>query len=144
MAIRDAYLRLADSQAFTATAVTTNSRDLGGTNRNPSNGVDPLVLAMNVEVAANAADGDETYEMQVISSAGTDLSSPTVLSSRVIPRASLTAGSEWFLEVPEGPIAQRYLGGRLVLGGTTPSITVTMDLIPSSFRTRWSTYPGVF
>lgn len=144
MGIRDAYLRLADTQAFAATAVSANTKDLGGTNKDVSGGVDGLVIAMAVDVAADATTGDETYELQAISSASADLSSPTVLSSRAIPRASLTAGSEWFLDVPQGPIAQRYLGARLVLGGTTPTITATIDIIPRSFATRWTTYPGVF
>lgn len=142
--ILDAYLRLADTQAFTATAVSANTKDLGGTNKDISGGLESLVIAMSVDVAANAADADETYELQAISSAAADLSSPTVLASRLIPRADLTAGSQHFLDIPQGPIALRYLGARLVLGGTTPSITATLDIIPRSFAARWTTYPGVF
>jgi hypothetical protein len=99
---------------------------------------------MSVDVAADAGTGDETYEFQLITSASADLSSPTVIASRAISRTLLTAGSQHFLDVPMGVITQRYLGARLVLGGTTPTITATIDIAPRSFVQRWTTYPGVF
>jgi hypothetical protein len=142
--IMDAYLLLSDAQAFTATAVSTNTIDLGGTNRDIGTGT-PMVAMMTIDVAADAGTGDETYEFQIITSASADLSSPTVIASRVISRTALLLGTLHYLDVPMGGvIAQRYLGARLVLGGTTPSVTATIAIIPRDFATRWTSYPGVF
>lgn len=141
--ILDAYLMLSDAQAFTATAVSTNTIDLGGTNRDIGAG-EPLSALLAVDVAADVTTGDETYTFELITSATANLASPTVIASRVITAAQLTLGSKHYLDVPMGVITQQYLGARLTLAGTTPTITASIWIIPRKLAEIWRTYPGVF
>lgn len=142
--IMDAYLLLSDAQAFTATAVSTNTIDLGGVNRDIGAGAEAMTAALTVGTAADAVTGDETYTFELITSAASNLGSPTVIASRTIDRTALTAGSIHYLDVPQGVITQQYLGARLTLAGTTPTITATIFIIPRSFAQRIAYYPGVF
>lgn len=142
--IMDAYLLLSDAQAFTATAVSTNTIDLGGTNRDIGAGAVPMTAVLSVDVAADFTTGDEAYTFELITSAAANLGSPTVIASRVITAAQLAAGTLHYLDVPMGVITQRYLGARLTLAGTTPTVTATIAIIPRSFAERMQYYPGVF
>jgi hypothetical protein len=127
----DKQNQLSDSQALTATAVSSNTFDSGSAGNDISIG-DGLALAVNVEVAADFTTTDETYELQIIQSANADLSSPDVLASRVIAASLLKAGSNHYLGLPPGSKTKRYLGARYVLGGTSPSMTVSSFIQPDS------------
>lgn len=122
----DALLLLSDAQAFSATGVSTNTVDLGAPTvlRRVGDG-EELGIGFSVDVAADAANADETYEFQAVSDDAAALSSTTLLMSQTIARATLVAGYRFFLPIPKGFPSERYIGARLVLGGTTPSITVT-------------------
>jgi hypothetical protein len=131
--ITDALLQLSAAQAVTATAVSTNTIDLG-TARDIGTG-EPLEVDVTVDVTATAA-GAATVNFQVISSAAAALTSPTIVSQTdAIPVANLTAGrkpiririSPHVLNAL--PIGQRYLGlqytvgtGPLTAGAFTASI----------------------
>lgn len=120
----DAFLLVSDSQALTATAVSTNTIDL--TNVTPKRDVsvgEALGFAINVEAAADFTTGNETYQFDVIQSANADLSSPDVLSSQVMTAAQLTLGK--LIWAPLGEVTKRYIGLRYTLGGTTPLLTVS-------------------
>jgi hypothetical protein len=121
----DAQGLLSDAQAFTATAVSTNTYDtLSATN---DIGVgEPICIEFNVDVAADFTTGNETYQFDVISSAAANLGSPTVLVSRILTAATLVAGYSFFITIPSK--AQRYVGWQLTAGGTTPTITVTANI----------------
>jgi hypothetical protein len=137
----DALLLVSDAQAIAADAVSTNTIDLGNpTVKNKIGTGEPVGFGITVDVAADSTTGDETYAFEVISSASADLSTPTVLSRRVILAASLTAGSRHFIEVPIGTPVQRYIGLNYDVGGTTPTITVTAGLMPRSFFEEWTAY----
>lgn len=129
----DALLRVANAQAFSATAVSTDAIDLGDVTpkRRIGDGED-MGFGVAVDVAADFTTGDETYTLEVISSAAAALTSPTVLASRVLTAAQLAAGSLHWLPLPKGTPTQRFLGIRATLAGTTPSVTLTSWLTTSS------------
>lgn len=135
--LTDAFLQLSTAQAVTASAVSTNTIDLGVA-RDIAIGT-PLYVVIQVNTSATAT-GAGTVNFQVISSAGADLSSPTVLSqSGAIGKAELTA-SRKLIAVPIGPSVlvaapngQRYLGlnyevgtGPLTAGAFTATITASL------------------
>ncbi|TPQ24932.1 Bbp16 family capsid cement protein [Methylomonas koyamae] len=132
--LTDALLQLSAAQAVTTTAVSTNTIDLG-VNRDMGQGSD-LYAVFTVDETVTAA-GAATVTFQIISSAASNLSSPTVLiESAPIGKAELTAGRDPIaICLPESflnaqPIGQRYLGvqytiatGPLTAGKFTCSIT---------------------
>jgi len=126
--IIDKNLLLSDAQAFAATAVSTNSVDLGAANLEVGTG-EEIGIGMAVGVTAFASG---TYVLEALSDDVNTLASPTVLATRTILAAALTAGSLHFLEIPIGTPIERYIGARLTLGGTTP--TITADLFVTSRR----------
>ena len=139
--ILDAQNLLSDAQALTATAVSTNTIDLG--NVTPKRGIgagEPMTLMFQVDVAADHTSGNETYQFDLIQSANADLSSADTLESRVISYADLTAGAIHYVPVPPGSITKRYIGANYTLGGTTPTITVTCALMPQKDVDSLQTY----
>lgn len=64
--------------------------------------------------------------------------------SRPIAAADLTAGSRHWLGLPRRA-SQRYVGVRYVLGGTTPSLTVTATVMPqAAFAPADPTYANAY
>lgn len=114
--ITDAQLTLASAQALTATAVSPNTIDLSQA-RDIGSGEDVRVY-FNVDTALTSA-GATTLQIQIITSAAANLSSPTILAqSDAIPKASLVAGFNFELVVPKSVInalGQRYLGLQLTV-----------------------------
>jgi hypothetical protein len=139
--ITDALLQLASAQAFSATGFSTNTVDLGNPSvlRNIGDGK-PLVVLIAVTTAADATDGNETYQFDFVQSSNANLSSPDVLESRVVARGSLTLGTQVIVPIPQGSVTKRYIGMQLTLGGTTPSISVTMDIMPADMIERFTAY----
>lgn len=137
----DALGLVSDAQAVTADAVSTNTIDLGGTNRKIGTG-EEVGFGLAVDVAADFTTGDETYTFEVISSAAANLGSPTILASYTFTAAQLTAGALHFLPIPMGLPTQRYLGLNYNTGGTSPTITVTAWLTARSlFSILANAYP---
>lgn len=131
--IMDALLLVSDAQAVTVDAVSTNTIDLGNpTVKNRIGTGEAMAFAVQVDVAADFTTADETYAIEVISSAAANLSSPTVLARYVLTAAQLALGKKFALPVPPGMPSQRYLGLNYDTGGTTPTITVTAALMPQS------------
>jgi hypothetical protein len=113
---------VSDAQAVTVTAVSTGTIDLLAT---PPVVAPDLGFGVSVGVAADLTTGNETYQFDVLSSATSDLATPTVLASFPVPAKQLFAGAALFLPLPAAPPALRWLGVRYTTGGTTPSVTVT-------------------
>lgn len=146
--ILDALSLLSDAQALAATGVSTNTIDLGNVTPKREVGTgEPLALVVAVDVAADAGTGDETYQFQVIQSANADLSAQDVIvqtDTALITRATLVAGYTLVLPIPPAFPTKRYLGARYVLGGTTPSITVTSFITALSMVQRFRAYASGF
>lgn len=122
----DALGLVSDAQALTATAVSTNTIDLGSSTPVRDIGAgEPIGFGVAIDVAGDFTTADETYTIEVIQSANADLSSPDVLNSRLLAAANYKSGALNFIEVPQGTVTKRYLGLRYTLAGTTPTITVT-------------------
>lgn len=135
----DAENRLSDSQAVTADAVSTNSFDTGAAANDIGTG-EPLCVDVTIEVAADAATGDETYTFEAIESAAAALTTPTVLASRTIAAATLVAGYNFQIPIPPGAKVLRYLGANYNTGGTTPGITISAFIQPLSMIQQWKAY----
>lgn len=139
--IMDALCLLSDAQALTATAVSTSSYDAGNVTPKVDIGPgEPLAVVITVDVAADATTGDETYQFDIITSAAAALTSPTVVASRLIGRALLTAGRIIVFPIPMVEVPLRFWGLQYTLGGTTPTITVTASIMPLSFADQIKIY----
>jgi hypothetical protein len=136
--LTDAFLQLSTAQAVTATAVSTNTVDLGVA-RDIAPGR-PLYAVFQIDTTFTAA-GGATMNCQVISSAAANLGSPTVIGdSGPIPVAQLTAGRK-LIAVGIGPSVlnaapngQRFIGAQYTIGTgpmTAGAITATIvDTLP--------------
>lgn len=125
----DSLLRVSAAQAVTATAVSASSIDMSSVAPRVGTG-EALGFMVTVDVAADHTTGDETYQIDLISSATADLGTPTVILSRVLLYSQLTAGSKHDIPIPMGNPTQQFLGLRYTTGGTTPTVTVTAELMP--------------
>ncbi len=122
----DALLLVSDAQALAATGVSTNAIDLGDVTPKREVGTgEPIGFGVSIDVAADFTTGDETYQVNLISDDAAALSSPTVISSHIFTAAERAAGSLIFVPFPPAAPKERYIGLQYVLGGTTPSVTVT-------------------
>lgn len=139
--ILDAQHQYSDSQALTATALSTNVVDLGA-DRSIGNG-EPMCVVFNVEVAADQTTGDEDYTFDVEYASDAGLTTARKLIGRRIfesgtPTAPaedadlLVAGFKFVIPIPPAALSEseRFLGVRYTLAGTTPSITVSAHLMP--------------
>jgi hypothetical protein len=137
----DAKHLFSDAQALTATAASTNVVDLGS-DSNLGIG-EPMVVVVSLDVAADDANGDETYSVALQTDDNDSFSSAAELASRTITRGD-AAGTKYVLGVPADTSAERYLRLNFTLGGTTPSATVTAFLIPQSMIQNYVSYPDGF
>lgn len=136
--LSDAFLQLSTAQAVTATAVSTNTVDLGVA-RDIAPGR-PMYAVFQIDVTFTAA-GAATMNFQVVSSAAAALTSPTVLGdSGPVPVAQLTAARR-LIAVGIGPSVlttapngQRFIGAQYTVGTgpmTAGAVTATItDQMP--------------
>lgn len=140
--ILDLQNQLSDSQALTATALSTNVIDLGISN--PLGVGEPMAVVFNVEVAADQGAGDEDYTFAIEVGSNAGISSARQELGRMIfesgtPTAPaldadlLVAGFVFAIQLPivKAGVQNRYLGARYTLAGTSPSVTVSAHLVPS-------------
>lgn len=135
----DAFGLVSDSQAVTATAVSTHTIDLG--NVTPKRDIsvgEEVGFGVCVEVAADFTTGDEAYTVEAIQSANADLSSPDVIGSRILSAAQRAAGTLLFVAV--GEVTKRYLGMRYTHAGTTPTATYSAWLTSRKLFSKQQTY----
>jgi len=152
--ILDSQGQFSDSQALSVVgALATNVIDLGAVDRNIGTG-EPMLVVINVEVAADQTTGDEdyTFTLETASDAGITTARKQ-LATRAFESGTPTAPAEdadllvagfiFALPIPPGGLAEaeRYLGLRYVLAGTTPLITVSAHLIPANFIQKTIDYP---
>lgn len=116
---------LSDAQALTASALSTNVIDFTSVTPKRQVGAGKtLWMMMSVGVAADHTTGDETYQVDLYTSAAANMSSPVVLGSRVIDFSLLTAGALFAFAIPQDSMLE-YFSAHYTLGGTTPTLTVT-------------------
>lgn len=131
----DKRLEFSDAQALTATADSTNSIDLGSdVDVGPGR---TLYLVVQVDVAADATTGDETYAVALETDSDSAFGSATTIGSITIPRGT-AAGTRYVLGFPYAN--ERYLQLAYTLGGTSPTVTLSAwltDQEPAS----WAAYP---
>lgn len=132
----DAQLRFSDAQSLAgaaATTVSTNSIDLLSANRNLGRGYPMRIQAL----VGTAFTGGTSVQVQVIESANSNLSSPTVLSTgTAVADASATAGAELF-DMPVPDTTKRYLGLQYVTLGTHTTGTVNAHLVAETDDNRY-------
>jgi len=128
MARNDKENQYSASQAFTATAVSTNVIDHRA-DRNLGIG-EPLGVEVIVEAALDATTGDETYsgvlqtdDNEAFSSASTVVALPTMTRGDA-------AGTRYIAALPPNTNIERYTRLSFTLGGTTPTMTISAWLKP--------------
>lgn len=140
----DALHQFSNSQALSATALSTNVIDLLAVDRNIFQG-EPMGVLVNVEVSADQTTGDEDYQFDVETASDAAITTARKLLARRIfesgtPTAPaedadlLVAGFTFVLPLPPGSLGEieRYLALRYTLAGTTPTVTVSAHLMPLS------------
>jgi len=138
------------SAALTATALSTYSIDgncvpyTTGTSNGAKNDIgtgEPMAFVVTVGVAADYTSSNETYEFDIVTATDAALAtSLTTLAQYVLSYSLLTAGAVIILPVPAGAVVQRYIGLKAILGGTTPTITVSAFLEPLSMIQKQAYY----
>lgn len=130
--LMDAQARPSLAQAVTTgTQVSTDSIDLLSASDNPGRAGVPLRAFAGVAVTLT---GGTSIQAQLISSASSNLSSPTVLASGpVVVEASAVAGAV-LMDVPVPDVAQRYLGFQYVTVGTHGAGAVTAGIVGQTDR----------
>ena len=117
----DALLRVSNAQAFGASAVSTDSIDLGNVTPKRQIGTgEPLGFGLCVTTAGTVA----ATTFDIISATDAALTTSVLVhATRSLPLAETVAGARFFLGLPPGTPTQRYLGIRLVTAGGTISAT---------------------
>ena len=139
--IRDLQNQFSDSQALTATAISTNVIDLGSAGRNIADG-EPLGILVTVDVAADFTTGNETYEIDIVTDDNASMSSVTTVDTHVVLASALTLNAALFFPLPVGVNLERYIALKYILGGTTPTVTLTAELQPQSMVDKIKSYPA--
>lgn len=139
MSMIDKGLIFCTAQAFAADAYSTDSIPITSA-RKIFQG-EPLCCFVKVDVAADAGNGDETYEFEVHTDDNAAMSSSTELIARAISRTVLTINTIHSVPVPIEAVLETFLAMRVDVGGTTPSVTATMWLGPQSAADQWTAYP---
>lgn len=126
--ITDAQTRFSNAQAVTTgTQYSTNSYDLGSA-RDVGRGANLRVVATIDTTFA----GGTSLQVNIVESANSDLSSPTVLvAGAVTVEASLTAGTK-LVDSPMPQTTKRYLGLQFVTVGTHGAGALTGGIVIDS------------
>ncbi len=130
MSYVDALTEVSTAQALTASAASTDQFDAGENTQGMGKGC-PMCLEVKVNVAADSTTGNETYAFKIRTSANSDMSSSTDLTSIVIAAADLQLGDTVVVPLGNSEHSQ-YLDAYYTLGGTTPSVTVSSSFKPMS------------
>jgi len=132
-----------DSQAVTATAISTNVLDLGSTPtlRDIGQGI-PLFLVIQVDTAATAA-GAATVTFSLESDSTADLATSATVhwTSSAIGKATLVAGYMVIaMALPMGDY-ERYLGVRYTVA-TGPLTAGAFSAFLTNDVQKWTAYPN--
>ena len=130
---------VSDAQAVTADAGSTNVIDLGVTGRRFGAG-EAMALVLFVDVAADGTTTDETYQIEIQTDDDVAFGSATDLQAIDKTYAQLTLNSVHAFILDPNWTFERYLRVRFDVGGTTPTITATVALMPLSCLRKFKDY----
>jgi hypothetical protein len=137
--ILDAFHEFSNGQALTSTAASTNVIDFSS-DRNIGVG-EPMAVLLLVDVAADDADGNETYSVAVQTDTVENFASADTLATITITRGD-AAGTRYVAFIPKNEDIQQYLRLNYTLGGTSPSVTVSAYLLPADGIDAYKSYPN--
>jgi hypothetical protein len=137
--IIDSQLVLSENQAFTTAATTaaTNVIDFGRTGRRIGDGYE---MEIQVSVDVTAGGTTPTVQFQLFLD-DTDGATTVRWSSQTYAAAAIVAGAKFAVPVPQG-LAGRYLGLKYVVGGTSPTMTLTAVLVTGDGLQNEVVYPS--
>ena len=146
--ILSAEQELSNAQAVTATAVSTNTIDLGATGtvlgapaaltRDIGRG-QPIPILCQVETAFDT-DEPGTISVQIITSATSTLASPTIVAETdALVSSTLTSGYTMSISCLPDKITQRYLGVRYEVTNTVSGGTISAAI---TMGNQLNTVPG--
>lgn len=137
--IIDAQHLFSENQALSGAGNinSTNEIDFGANNRRIGDG-ESMVVVVTVDVAAGGT--TPTLQIQLFLD-NTNGRTTQVAASATLAAAQLTRGARFFVPVPQG-LGGRFLGVRYVLGGTTPTVTVTATLTTDDMLQNEAVYPS--
>lgn len=136
----DVKNRLSDSQALTASAIGSYNYDLAVIRAMGAGEGAAVMFTVVVDADQTTGDEDYTFDLEYSTDAaqttGRQLAGRRVFESGT-PTAPaqdadlLVAGFRFYIPIPPGDLSEmaRYIGVRYTLAGTTPSITVTADIV---------------
>ena len=132
----DKRLTFDTAKALTASGNLTDTIDLGS-DRDLGSG-QAMYWALQLDAAADAADGNETYSFALQTDDNSAFSSPVTIGTITVTRGD-AIGTRYWIGMPQSN--ERHLRVVATLGGTTPSVTVTSYLtgLPP---TAWQAYPA--
>jgi hypothetical protein len=134
----DIQTQFSKTQALTATTASTNLIDYTKI-RNVGVG-EPMAVVITVDVAL--AGTTPTFQVDLQSDDNVGFASPASLGlSKSF--SALAVGAKIYILLPAG-VDERFLRLNYVLGGTTPTITVTSELVPASFLQNEAIFPSGF
>jgi len=141
--ILDNDLIVSDAQAVTADAGSTNLIDLGVTGRRIGAG-EPMALVLFVDVAADGTTTDETYSINIQTDDDVAFGSATTLQANVKTYAELVVNSQFAFVIDPNWNFERYVRGYFDVGGTTPSVTGTLGLMPLAAVRKYKEYANAY
>jgi hypothetical protein len=127
--ILDAQTTLSDFQALAASGVSTNLIDFTKV-RNLGVG-EPLALVLTLDVAADATDGNETYTAQLQTDTTAAFGAPVAVGPVITITRGDAAGKKYTILLPNDASFKQFVRLNYVLGGTTPSVTLTAEIVPA-------------
>lgn len=135
MSIIDSELRTSTAQLMNSVGdnVSTNLVDAGAV-RHVGIGKE-MCAQFHIDVAADDADGDETYDFLIEGSADAAFTTPIEIARRTIAHAEiatkLLAGKDVNVPFPKEEHATvKFYRTNVFTAGTTPSVTVTTEFTP--------------
>lgn len=136
--ITDAQLLFSSAQALSGAGNTSSTNYIDLTKDRDIGVGTQLSVVIKVDVAADFAQGDETYAVAIRTDDNTSFSTPTTLISYTFVAADRAAGAKIVIPFPH--TNERYVELFYTLGGTSPSVTLTASLVENAEEIR--TYPS--
>ena len=127
------------AQALTASAASTDLIDHGA-DRNLGIG-EPLIAVIQVTVALDDTNSDETYAAVVQTDDNASFSSATTVATFPTMTRADAAGTRYVAPIPPDTVFERYSRVYYTLGGTSPSGTVDAWIGPASSLQNDVAYP---